>query len=272
MLVVGNFSKMTKFILYILFSFYTFTSFAKCSEGGYDIFPNQNSIKLNSLIIINDQGSFSSILPQITKKYKAFLISGNEKIIGNQKIELILVKINVGYRKYQLILKPSKKLKPNKTYKLSVEGLDEFNKNRLIKRYNYNLKKFEDVQWVAENSIDEIEPMWLSKPAFNNKKAIEYGCGPEKFVNFKLDVSDNSSNCYFNVKLRNKITGLVSEFLIVDKQRRELKIGHGMCSGEFEFINDTDYEATIELYDICGNRNNETVTLKFTSPKSTSLE
>lgn len=257
---------MIKFIFNILFLFYTFTSFAKCSEGGFDIFPKQKSIKLNSLIIINDQGSFSSILPQITKKYKAFLISGNEKI------ELILIKINVGYRMYQVILKPSKRLKPNKTYKLSVEGLDIFNKDRLCKRYNYNLNKFEDIQWVAEKSTDEIEPMWLSKPTFNNKKAIEYGCGPEKFVNFKLDVSDNASSCYINVKLKNKKTGLVSEFLIVDKERKELKIGHGMCSGEFEFINDSDYEAYIELYDICGNRNNETVTLKFTSPKSTSFE
>ena len=123
------------------------------------------------------------------------------------------------------------------------------------------------VAWLVNEPIDKKSPYWIKKPFFLTKNCTEQGCGIEKFVNFSVAISDNSHDCFINVKLKHKLSKKVSEFLIeYDNERKMLKIGHNMCFGRFEFINENEYEATFELYDICANRAFEVVNLSFVSP------
>lgn len=54
---------------------------------------------------------------------------------------------------------------------------------------------------------------------------------------------------------------------MVTPDSTSLRIGHGMCSGEFDFEDGGEYEISFSLIDASGNRNDTlTKAIKFISP------
>jgi hypothetical protein len=92
-----------------------------------------------------------------------------------------------------------------------------------------------------------------------------YGCGPAQWVYYNLGECDKPVN-YVLASLKNKTTGLVTNFILAPGKDGSLKIGHGMCSGGFGFTEGHIYEISFSLMDLAGNKSEKTVAQSFVPP------
>ena len=135
--------------------------------------------------------------------------------------------------------------------------------------YDLNSNKWIVKEWECKADWDEESPIWIEKPTFVKATYRQLGCGPEKYVTYTLNVRENFGECYINVRLHNKFWKEETEFMILIEKGKPLNIGHNMCSGEFRLYNESEYDVSFELMDICGNKA-ENVNSVFTAPKETS--
>lgn len=80
---------------------------------------------------------------------------------------------------------------------------------------------------------------------------MELGCGPVIRTDFDFKVKTNGAY-FIKATLTNLSTKRVSSYVLEPKENT-VSVGHGMCSGEFDFGDGKNYEITFELIDITGN-------------------
>lgn len=216
-----------------------------------DVWPRTNEISSNSLLIVEGYGRSQEVIRKLNKKHKIYLKS------ETAEISLEVVNIYEGqFRLTQAVLKPSSKLIPGTTYTLQIDSLDEYEKKDF---YRDNFK------WLVNDKLDNETPTWSGIPKYINKQKNKYGCGPASFVDFCVCYQDNSLVVIFT-KLKEIKTGKISEYLVTPDST-SLRIGHGMCSGEFDFEDGEEYEIFFSLMDASGNRNDTlTKAIQFISP------
>ncbi|MFM2387889.1 MAG: hypothetical protein RL660_2646 [Bacteroidota bacterium] len=108
------------------------------------------------------------------------------------------------------------------------------------------------------------KPQWLMAPGVKSKEAFMYGCGPAEYVNFCACFIDNSP-LVVHTKVKNVRSNEVSEFYLFSDSNR-IRVGHGMCSGAFDFDENEKYEAIFTLMDASGNLSEPTAPIEFVSP------
>lgn len=225
-------------------------SFAECSSSGIHVFPRTKTIFSNPIFIIEGYSSSQSIIRHLNNGNTIYLTSGDDTI------SLKVLKTMVGqFDLTQAILKPSSSLTPGKSYKLNIDNLDEYEKADLER---------DSISWTVSNIADNQKPIWNNPPSYNSKGMIFYGCGPAVFVNFCASISDNSSVVIY-AKVKNLTTNSSSDYYLTPDSC-SFQLGHGMCSGEFDFEEGQEYEATFSLMDASGNISPETQPIKFISP------
>lgn len=228
----------------------------KCLSESLTFWPNNNDINLNPIFVIDGYGSSQEIIMELGKAHRVFLKSKNEEV------ELIVTEVNVGlYHLTQAVLKPKTDLTPNTDYKLIIRGIA----NDKVKKYNTETHIDEDVVWTTSNSIDKQAPIWTALPVEFDKFYQEYGCGPATYVNFKYEVKE-TSELLFRVTLKSLDTDIENTYYI-QKEDEMIKVGHGMCSGAFDFIHGRRYSAKIDILDSSGNISKWTdSSITFTKP------
>ena len=98
---------------------------------------------------------------------------------------------------------------------------------------------------------------------------IDYGCGPAKWIYFKVALSDTSVNL-IKASVKSKISGIITEYILPVKNG-EIKIGHGMCSGAFD-LKEEYYEVVFSLLDMSMNEGEKTKPVTFTTPFKNTIE
>jgi hypothetical protein len=252
---------MQKLLLLLILSISTIIAKAECVMGNVYCWPTKTTINRNSLFIIEFYGYSQKNVSEISKLNQLFLNSGNEKV------HLKIVEVNKGeFELTQIILQPEKLLKSGLEYELIVGGL---NKKGTISRQNPVTKKMENVKWLVNDKIDNEKPKWVSYPSFQSKTKMEFGCGPEKWVNFNFKSSD-SSNILIKATVKSIKTNTETVYFI-ESFNNQIKIGHDMCSGAFHFDNGDDYEVTFSLVDQSGNFSKQTSKpIRFSKPTESS--
>lgn len=242
------------FILQVLFGLFltslTDNSFAMCSFSGISVFPQTRTISPNSIFIIEGYESSQSVIRHLNKSNAIYLTSGKDTI------RLTVVKtLESQFRLTQAVLKPSSNLISGKHYKLNIDNLEEYEKADFER---------DSIGWTVSDFADNQKPIWSKLPTYKTKGMIFYGCGPAVFVNFCACISDNSPVVVY-AKVKNIKTNSSSDYYL-NPDSCSFQLGHGMCSGEFDFEEGQEYEAIFSLMDASGNISPETQPIKFISP------
>ena len=233
-----------KIILLFITLAFTLNCYSKCKSNGWTFFPSKSKITENSLFIIDGYGRTQEIINNIGKTHNTYLKSGEEKIKLNV-IEILVGQFNIT----QVVLKPEKNLTSGKEYELIIEGIiNEYDKPT---RYNSATNKYEKVIWKVTSNIDIDAPKWITKPIFKNSLYVMFGCGPDVSSNFTF-MSSDSSEFLIRTTVKNLTTGKQTSYYL-SCFKNIIEIGHGMCSGAFDFGNDEKFEVEFTLMDLCGN-------------------
>lgn len=248
---------MKKLALILLGVFFTLSSKADCSMNGIWVFPTKSVVKQNTIIMINGYSMSQSIIKGLNKEYKIYLQSGNDIV------KLNTLEINVGqFGITQAILKPESKLIAGLIYRLKIDNLPNW---ETLSRYNPDKSKSEPIDYEVLPEIDTEKPTFTSQAKELKKTLVYYGCGPSENVVFNCPIID-SSEFLIRATVKSLKTGVKTSYYI-EPIKKQILIGHGMCSGAFSFNNGNDYEIEFSILDSSGNTQNWTTKpIKFTKP------
>lgn len=248
---------MKKLILLFLLTFSISYVKADCAWSGLNVFPKGNKIKAKSMIVIEGYGGSQKIIEKLNDKYPVFLVNGNEKI------SLKIKETCVGqFHLTQAILFPEKSLKVGVKYTLVIENIEN---GETLDRWNEDKKKSEPIEFTVETGEDTEKPIFNSIPKEIDKSMVYYGCGPAVYVDFTCDVKE-SSEYLVKTTVKSLTSGIITTYY-VKPGKDKISIGHGMCSGEFNFIDEEEYEIEFTLVDASGNETPWTGDrIKFTRP------
>jgi len=252
---------MKKIISTLIFVTILTNIFAICDDRGLWFFPENKTIKQNSWFMIEGYATSQSIINSLNNKYPVYLQS------GKHKVKLIVISTHKGaFGLTQAILKPAKKLKSGKTYQLKIDNLDDEQKNELLRQTG---DQRETPAWIIEKRADTKVPKWAKTPQFKENQCIHFGCGPEVYAIFDIDVTDESE---FLVKteFKNIHTNTTTTYFLVSKNK-QVKVGHGMCAGAFKYASDENHKFQVRflITDASGNQQSKfSEPIKFKNPYS----
>jgi hypothetical protein len=218
----------------------TVNAYSKCASSGLIFWPIEQTISQNSIFVIDGYATSQKIITDLGKTYKVFLKSEKHKILLN--VQEILVG---QYNLTQAILKPEKTLKAGQEYELVIENLE-----KEVYKYNSTTKEKEKIKWKVNKSIDTAPPIWIEKPKFENSSYQMVGCGPIAFANFTYSATDDYEYL-IKTTLKNKSTVIETTYYLKTADQL-IAVGHGMCSGEFNFYNGDMFEIEFSLIDASG--------------------
>jgi hypothetical protein len=200
------------------------------------------------------------ILTSLNKKYPVYLESEGHKVKLNVKSTYKGL-----FELTQAILEPDEKLIAGRTYQLKIDKLDEF-ESSLVSRWNSELGKDEPITWKVDGGTDTETPELLNIPELVDKRTIHYGCGPAIYADFKIQAKDESE-LLVKTELVDLESGESTTYFLNFDDTDTLSVGHGMCSGAFDYKENGKYKVRFSLMDICGNENEKwTAWIEFDSP------
>lgn len=252
--------RMRTILIILLSTIITGQVFARCTGEGLWTFPQKGTIKQNSLIVLTGYARSQKIVTSLNQKHPIYLESEGHKVKLNVKSTF------KGYFQLtQAILEPSEKLIAGRTYQLRIEKLDEFEKP-LVSRWNSELGKDEPITWKVEGGTDTEIPELVNEPELLDKRTILLGCGSATYADFKIQTKDESQ-VLVKTELFDLETDESTTYFLSFDETDTLSVGHGMCSGAFDFKQNGKYKVRFALMDICGNENDKwTAWIEFDSP------
>lgn len=254
---------MKKIIITLLFITISANIFAMCGDRGLWFFPENQEIKQNSWIMITAYSMSQEVVNKLNTKYPVYLQA------GRHKVKLTIVSRQEGmFSQTQVILKPEKQLKKGKTYHLKIDNLKNGSEDDEFSDWAYEIEEINKKTWTVVNETDTEAPVWNKKPKFKETLCDHFGCGPALYAIFNCEIKDDSE-----VLIKTEFTNLKTNettiyYLTADN--KEIKIGHGMCSGAFSFGNEGEnkkFSVKFALLDASGNELNKyTKPIKFNHP------
>jgi len=237
--------------------FWTVSLYADCLGDGLYVFPTGNTIRQNSIFVLDAYAHSQNIIARLNKKHPIYLRSGEKKVM------LIVRQICVGqFDLTQAILVPESQLESGLEYELLIDSLPQ---SESLKRYNRKTKEYELIKFKVVAGIDIDKPVLTSKPKEIDKSYALFGCGPAMSVNFDFPVLD-SSEVLIKTTVKNVKSGVETTYYI-QPDNNQISVGHGMCSGAFTFDDSNDYEIEFSFMDASGNvRTWEGKRINFTKP------
>lgn len=244
---------------FLILSFIQF-AFADCAGNGLWVFPKSKNILQNTRFVLNAYANSQFIISELNKQHPVYLKS------SNQIIKLNVLEICEGqFYLTQAVLVPESNLTAGVEYTFCIEGIGDYES---LTRYNPENKKYEPLTYLVSEGVDTQSPVLNSKPKELKKEYIHYGCGPSVHVIFNNPAID-SSEMIIQTTVTNLETHEVIKYYL-EPQENELAVGHGMCSGAFQFKEWTKYEIGFVYMDCAGNQTPWTgPNLVFTKPKDT---
>lgn len=254
---------MKKLLLSFSLVFLTVTQIlADCMSEGIWAYSSQHEIKQNSLIMVVGYAQSQKIVSALGKKYAIYLETAGHRV-ALKALEMY----QSTYELTQVLFKPSEKLQVGKTYALSIRNTPEhLHKGGILTRWNSKTSKRESVRWKVSKGQDTSTPGWITQPRFAKTTFDMFGCGPEMYAIFDTQIK-NASKVWIKTQVMD-ITTQKSYTYYLRSKGGKIKIGHGMCSGEFSFMKKHQYKVRFSLQSISGKtRGPWTQWISFKNPQ-----
>jgi len=224
---------------------------ASCLPYGISAFPKSNEISQNSILMVEGYAFSQGIIVELNKKYPIYLQSGNHRV----KLS-IKETCEGGFSLTQAMLKIEGELIVGKKYDLKVDNLTKDERE---------MHDFSGISWTVKKDIDTTLPIWNKQPKHAENTFVMYGCGPDVYASFEMEIADDSETLVKTELIDLKTNEKRIYFL--QHSGSLLNIGHGMCAGAFNFKNDRKYKARFDIVDASGNTLNKwTDWVQFESP------
>jgi len=248
---------MQRLIILLAFLFVSILAKADCASNGIYCWPNRTAVKSNPVFVLTFYLNSQKIIAGLNKEYAIYLRSGEEKV------PVLISEICKGqYRLTQVILRPAKQLTPGKEYELVIDSLPQYDR---ISKWNKDSGRSESPRWKVLKEADTDLPAWTALPTYFSKSMGYLGCGPVSSVVFGYGAEDGS-DILIKTTLQNTRTGNYTTYYL-EPDKTGITVGHGMCSGAFNFETDDKYEVRFELMDASGNPGCvPSVPIRFTRP------
>jgi len=248
---------MQKLLLLITFLCSSIIAKPMCSMSGISTWPATGTVKANPIFILTFYELSRQIVPGLNKQYAVYLRS------GNQRVPLIITETCTGqFRLTQVILKPAKKLTPGREYELVIDSLPKYES---ALKWNSRLNKPEPTKWKVLKEEDNALPDWTVLPKYQSKSIMYFGCGPSVSVVFNY--AANETGLLVKTTVQNIRTGKYTTYYLESSDAKTISVGHGMCSGAFDFVDGDEYEASFVLMDGSGNVGcTPSTPIRFTGP------
>ena len=223
--------------------FCTVSAYADCEGSGLSVFPSGQTIKQNSIFVLDGYAESQNIILALNKKFNIYLKS------GDKKVRLLVTETHVGeFLLTQAVLKPETKLEVGLEYTMYIDSLPEY---EFLNRYNKKTEQNELVTYIVLADNDTEKPLVNNRPKEIKKTLEYYGCGPSIHVIFDFSAKDNSE-IIIRTTVKNQKTGFETIYYILPTDNK-IKVGHGMCAGAFQFDESNNYEIEFSFMDASGN-------------------
>lgn len=235
---------MKKLLFLLLLFSATINCKADCAMGATSYYPiNRNNISTNSLFIIHGYGMSTSTIKTLENR-KIYLESENRELI-----ELKLKEILTGKGEKQAIFFPIKKLSYNTKYHLKYTYETEL-ETRELSNWNTTTNSQEKITWTTAS--EEIKSSLNENTTFRFIKSESkmYGCGNSSNAIFETNEA-NVSEIIFRTELLDVTTNKISTFYIL-ANKKILQVGYGMCSGDFDLKDNSNYKVRFTATDSNG--------------------
>jgi len=221
---------------------------AACRYSWIEAWPLKKELSTNPVIILNCNGAWRERLLTWKDENAIYLKS------GNSVVRLNVIEVHEGKDDLiQFILRPQQALITGKTYTLTT-----------LSDGKYESFGNENFEWKVVNGRDRNTPVWLQEPVYSHNRIVFFGCGPEKYARFCACFRDKSE-IIIHTRLKRLSNGKVSEFYHVPDSSF-IRVGFGMCSGEFDMVDGEKYEVAFALMDASGNKTRKTSPIAFVAP------
>lgn len=233
-----------------------FRSSADC--GGRRLFalPASGSIKPTTVFIVEGYSLSQEVIKGLNSKFPIYLKSENEQI------PLFILETHRGqYSVTQALLKPEKPLIPGRKYQLIIDSLSE---GEAFGSYNANTHQYDPVSYLVTDESDTENPQWIDKPKEKDKSVEHFGCGNSIQITFSFKAEDQS-DILIKTTVKSVESGKETVYILLAGTDM-LYVGHGKCSGAFNFDDGMNYQAKFTLMDASGNVSEETDWVAFTWP------
>jgi hypothetical protein len=228
--------------------------------NGMYVFPQTECISTNSWIVLQGYAGSQKTITSLQNESKIYL-KADDHLVRMQVREIHVGMFNLT----QAILVPEENLIAGKTYYLKLEHHLENNTVWRIKRNPTSYER-EDAKWKVEPANKAVPPKFITKPSYADKSCQFYGCGPAIYAYFNMDVKNSASVLVFT-QLEDLATGETHSYYLNIKENENLGVGHGMCSGSFNFKQKGKYKVRFKLYDYSGISSKEwSDWIEFRSP------
>ena len=248
---------MRQLITIIIGFFWTVSAYADCRSEGIYVFPSGQTIRQNSILILEGYASSQKVILDLNKKFHIYLKS------GNKKVNLIVKEIRVGqFQLTQAVLTLETQLEAGIEYELFIDSLP---KTESLIRYNDKTRNYEPIKFTVVSGIDTDKPVLTSRPKEIDKSYVLFGCGPAMSVNFEFPIKD-SSEVIIKTTVKNIKSGTETTYYIAS-DNNQIEVRHDMCSGAFTYDANYEYEVEFSFMDASGNLTEWTdKRIKFTKP------
>ncbi|HLD52440.1 MAG TPA: hypothetical protein VJA82_03990 [Sediminibacterium sp.] len=222
---------------------FSITLHAECTMSGISIFPQSGSISKNQNFVIEGYSMSQQTVLGLNKKHSIYLKS------GNKKIKLIVTELCIGqYNLTQVIVKPDELLEMGKEYTIIIDSLPKFER---LHQINTLTKKYEPFKYTVKTDVDTQSPKVNGNPFELKKTFAQYGCGPSMYIVFSNPAKDQSP-LLVKTSVKNLLTGHTATYYLLPNDE-QIKVGHDMCSGAFDFDESELYEVSFSFMDSSGN-------------------
>lgn len=243
---------------FVAFLFLSASLYAKCASSGIWVTGNNRLVFNKAIIVLEFYESSQLIAGKLNKDYPIYLESGNEKI--PLQIKEILTG---GYRITQVIAVLTQSPAEGRNYKLVIDRLKK--DDAKPEQYNYDTHRNEPYTFTGAKEPLLSTPFFTTIPVETKKVMASYGCGPARWIYYSPGECDKPVS-YILTSLKDKTTGLVTNFILAPEKDGSIKVGHGMCSGGFGFTEGHAYEISFSLMDLAGNKSEKTTVQPVVPP------
>lgn len=220
---------------------------AKCMSQTADAWPQPGS-KLPAnrpLIILEGSGNARSAIRSLGKQ-SLHLVADDDRV-ALRRIELLQNEKDFT----QLVLKAEEDLDAGSTYRLDTNRL-KYKDSEV--RLAWTCDGGKRLRWRAGPPDSRAPNLRSLKKIGAERKTL--GCAPTTFVMLRPSIpDDNVDELIFRVVVTRKVkSGLKQTYWVKPNDESELRVGHGMCGGEFDLEQGASYEVKLQAIDKAGNR------------------
>jgi hypothetical protein len=207
--------------------------------GSLTVYAASDTICAHTHFLVEGSYGQEGVILQLNKKHPIYLASATDTVPLD-----VLEILECQMSQIQALVKPSKAVQVGHTYRVVIEGVQR------VSVRNISTGK-PPPGFYVQQPTDTTAPILSSAIQYLKRTYQPFGCGPAEYIVFAIRAEDPNA-CLVKTTVTDLYTGQIHTAYVLPFNN-QLRVGHGMCSGEFAFKKGHRYTVHFQVMDFCGN-------------------